>query len=110
MDSVLSGLRALAEVPWADLGWVAVGTAGGRAALTHPSAPHPGNPGIPPAKPHGEGAALLQLRRLWDPICGPSEWHCTEAGGSWRDVSAGEGDVWYQRQVLIQLLMLSLWL
>jgi len=110
MDSVLSGLRALAEVPWADLGWVAVGTAGGRAALTHPSAPHPGNPGIPPAKPHGEGAALLQLRRLWDPICGPGEWHCTEAGGRWRDVSAGEGDVWYQRQVLIQLLMLSLWL
>lgn len=110
MDSVLSGLRALAEVPWADLGWVAVGTAGGRAALTHPSAPHPGNPGIPPAKPHGEGAALLQLRRLWDPICGPGEWHCTEASGSWRDVSAGEGDVWYQRQVLIQLLMLSLWL
>lgn len=109
MDSVLSELRALAEVLWADLGWIAVGTAGGRAALTHPSAPGPGDPGIPPAEPHGEGAALLQLRRLWDPICGPGEWHCSKAGGSWRDVSAGKGDV-VSRQVLIQLLMLSLWL
>lgn len=35
----------------------------------------PGDPGIPPAKPDGEGAALLQLRCLWDPICGPGEWH-----------------------------------
>lgn len=46
--------------------------------------PHPvplplaaGDLGIPPAKPDGEGAALLQLRRLRHPLCGPGEWRWT---------------------------------
>lgn len=77
-----------------------------------PAAPYPiplpfatGDPGLSPAESDGEGAALLQLRRLWHPLCGPGGWSETRGmqwPGGMRGLCPG--------QVLVQLLMLFFWL
>lgn len=65
-----------------------------------------GDPGVPPAEPHGEGAALLQLRRLRHPLRGPGGWCWARLDGGRMGRDEGSAS-----QTLLQLLMvLFFWL